>query len=263
MSTFINLGLVSLNQRLLEIDIILKEAKQNFEKNEALYNALCRSAQVLLSAHFEGYLKELVRNAIEDINTFSSFKNTNTKLKRRFCDYFILVSEKEKNSKLHNDRATKLIDLLENLDAKFVKEYLTNYENKNPKATVLDKVAEQFGVENFFKNLIKSNLNDIFAYTKSENKKLNTKTKNYLLNSTKKYPYKTKLDFLDIDQAKIGGDDLWNAFLSNFLKRRHDIAHGTETGSAVGHATLEEDKIKIQLLMYAFTAFICINSNPI
>lgn len=263
MSTFLNLGLVSLNSRLLEIDIILKEAKKNFEKNEALYNALCRSAQVLLSAHFEGYLKELVRNAIEDINTFSDFKSSNIHLKRRFCDYFVLVSDKDKNSKLHNEKTLKLIEFLDNLDTKFKKEYFVSSENKNPKATVLDKVAEQFGVENFFKKLIKSNLNDIFGNDKSENKKLSTKTKNYLLRSTNTYPYKTKLDFLEIDEAKIIGDDLWNAFLSNFLKRRHDIAHGTETGTAVGHTTLEEDKIKIQLLMYAFTAFICKSSNPV
>jgi hypothetical protein len=263
MGTFVNLGLVSLNTRLNEIDIILKEAKKNFEKNEPLYNALCRSAQILLSAHFEGYLKELVRNAIEDINTSSTFKASNPHLKRRFCDYFILTSpEIKKDSAVHNEKSTKLINILDNLETKFIKEYIVSYENNNPKATVIDKVAEQFGIKNFFEQLRKSDFNLIFSNTKSDNSKLSTKTKNYLLQKSNSFPYKIKLDFLGINDNAPNSDDLWNAFLSDFLKRRHDIAHGTETGNSVGHSALQEDKIKIQLLMYVFTAFICKNTNP-
>ncbi len=83
------MGIVSLDNRLSEVHLILEEAKNNFESNNSLYKALCRSAQVLLSAHFEGYLKDLVKNSLEDINQFSTFKYSNIFLKKRMCEYFI------------------------------------------------------------------------------------------------------------------------------------------------------------------------------
>lgn len=262
MDTFINLGLVSLNKRLKEIEIILKEAKNNFEKNEVLYNALCRSAQVLLTAHFEGYLKDLVKNALEDINQYSNFKSANFFLKKRYCEYFISPSKEEKNSKGNHLKITELIGVLDNLETKFSKEYFSYSENQNPKASVLDKIAEQFGIKDFFKQIKKSNLDLIFSNINSENVSVCENLKEYLLVTTSNYPYTTELDFLEIEDVKNDSDNLWDAFLSDLLKRRHDIAHGKETENSAGHSVIESDKVKIEILIYAFTAFVCISSNP-
>ena len=84
-----------------------------------------------------------------------------------------------------------------------------------------------------------------------------------MLECTASYPYKMNLEFLEIDHSKADSDDLWEAFISGFLKRRHDIAHGVELENTVGHSTIESDKMKIKILLYAFTAFICVESNPI
>ncbi len=257
------MGLVSLDNRLSEVHLILEEAKSNFENNDLLYKALCRSAQVLLSAHFEGYLKDLVKNSLEDINQYSTFKDSNIFLKKRLCEYFISAGKDDKNSKENYQKTMELIGVFDNLETKFKREYFFYTENKNPKASVLDKIAEQFGVKDFFKQLKKSNLDFIFSNTYSENVEVCLGMKNYLLETTENYPFMTTLDFLEIDNSKADADNLWDAFLSNLLKRRHDIAHGTEIDNSAGHTTIEEDKVKVEILMYAFTAFICTKTNPV
>lgn len=256
------MGLISLNNRFGEINLILNEAKSNFETNDSLYKALCRSTQVLLSAHFEGYLKELIKNALEDINSYSTFKNSNSFLKRRLCEHFIIGSNEVVN-KEKNLKVKELIEALDNLSIKFKREYFFYTENQNPKASVLDKISEQFGVKDFFKQLKKSNLDLIFSNTNAANIEVAQNIRTYLVESTENYPYTTTLNFLEIDTSKTDSDNLWDAFLSNLLKRRHDIAHGTEIDNSAGHTTIEADKVKVEILIYAFTAFICQMTNPI
>src|SRR6218665_1936912 len=265
MQSFIHLGLISLSKILKEIDIITNYAKSYSESgtNEELYKVLCRSAQVLLSAHFEGYLKDLVKNALEDINQFSDFKSSNSHLKRRYCEYFIGSTNDSKTAKRNNSRILELITVLDNLETKFNKNYLPVYkDNNNPKATYLDNIAEQFGVTKFFEKLKKSNLDIIFSNTTSDNLAICETIKDLLLSTTENFPYSINLDFLEIDSTKTGSS-LWDTFLSDLLKRRHDIAHGSEVENSVGHTTIEQDKLKIEILIYTFTAFICIQSNPV
>lgn len=263
MSTFVKLGLDSLHKRFCEIDIILEEANKNFEIHNDLYSSLCRSAQVLLSAHFEGYLKDLVKNSLEDINHFSSFKNSNKSLKRRHCEFFLMPQRDEKNSKATNQKIETLILEFDELNTKFKKEYFSSSDNKNPKATVLDKIAEQYGIKNFFKRLKQSNLDNIFSNTKNENIELRNSIRDILVVSTDAFPYTINLDFLEIDETKDSTDNLWDAFLSELLKRRHDIAHGRETENIADYSEIESDKIKLEILIYAFTAFVCLNTNPV
>jgi uncharacterized Rmd1/YagE family protein len=263
MSTFIKLGLDSLQKRFCEIDTILEEASKYFEVQNDLYSSLCRSAQVLLSAHFEGYLKDLVKNSLEDINHFSSFKNSNKALKRRHCEFFLMPRRDEKNGKAIHQKIESLISEFDDLDTKFKKEYFSYSDNKNPKATVLDKIAEQYGIKNFFKKLKQSNLDNIFSNTKSENIELRNSIRNTLLVNTGDYPYSINLDFLEIDATKDSTDNLWDAFLSELLKRRHDIAHGRETENISDYSEIESDKVKLEILIYTFTAFVCMNTNPI
>jgi hypothetical protein len=262
MGTFVNSGILSLNRRFKEVDLILDEAKLNFERNEQLYNALCRSAQVLLSAHFEGYLKDLIRNSLEDINQFSSFKSSSKFLKQRLCEYFISPAKDERHSKNNHQKTKELIEVFDNLDTKFKREYFIGNENQNPKATVLDKIAEQFGVKDFFKELKKSNLDLIFSNTYPENVIRCNQIREYLIENTNTYPFNVSLDYLEINNAKVDSDNLWDAFLSEMLKRRHDIAHGTEIENSVGHSIIETDKVKVEVLIYAFTTYICLKCNP-
>lgn len=143
MGTFVNAGLVSLNARFKEVELILQEANLHFDTNEDLYSALCRSAQVLLSAHFEGYIKELIKNALDDINLFSNFGASNDNIKRRFCEHFVIntVINEDKNSKINQDRIKKLMLELEGSKVKFKKEHFSYDDNVNPKASIRVVIA--------------------------------------------------------------------------------------------------------------------------
>ena len=242
--------------------MILKEAETHFDKNEQLYSALCRSAQVLLSAHFEGYLKDLIKNALDDINRFSSFGVSSNGLQRRLCEHFVISPGEDKTSKINNEKIKKLQEALTGLDIKFKKEYFSYDENSNPKATILDKYAEMFGVKNFFNQLKKSRLDLVFSNTKADNSVICREVEEYLLLSTANFPYTAEISFLSIDDTKSTSVTLWDDFLSGVLKRRHDIAHGRELENSVHHSVIEGDVLKIKLLVYAFTLFVCVIANP-
>lgn len=263
MSTFVNLGLDSLNVRLAEIDLILLEAKNTTSTNPKLYSALCRSVQVLLLAHFEGYTKDLVKNSLDDINKFSSFKASNPALKKVFCQHFVIIDAEDKNSKAAHAKIKEFIEFLDTLDTKFDKNYFSYKDNENPKISVLNKIASQYGIENFFKQLKQSCLDLVFSNTNSENISMRDSLKEYLLKATITYPYDVDLKFIEIDKDKSTDDELWDTFISNLLKRRHDIAHGREIENSVDASVIENEKIMLEIVLYAFTLFICVNSNPV
>jgi len=66
MQTFINSRFEQIEKRFGEIQLILDLASSS-RGNIDLYQALCRSAHVLLVGHFEGLYKEICRDVIVDI----------------------------------------------------------------------------------------------------------------------------------------------------------------------------------------------------
>ncbi|HLP50822.1 MAG TPA: HEPN domain-containing protein, partial [Chitinophagales bacterium] len=244
------------------LTLLLEEAEKIAETNESLYNTLCRAAQVLLCAHLEGYVKDLVKNSLEDINHYSDFKSANKFLKRKTCEYFVLLDPEQRTGEKPHAKVTELNTLFENSGMKFKKEYFGSDENANPKASVLEKIAKQYGIKDFFTELKKSRLDLVFSNTNSENQILRDSIQSYVLSGTSHYPYTIELEFLEINPGKISSDNLWDAFLSNVLKRRHDIVHGNEMENSTGHTTIETDIVKVQILIYAFTVFICSKCKP-
>lgn len=262
METFVNLGLRSLEKRFGEIDIILNEAQKHYDKSEDIYNALCRSAQVLLLAHFEGYLKDLVKDALDDINYFSNFKNSRIALKRTFCLNFIKPGE---NGKLNENSITKLIETFEVLDTKFSTAPFFYKDNQNPKISVLDRIAEKFGVKHFYDKISNSKLEQVFSNTDADNLKLRDEIKGHIYDNTVNYPYTLDEKFFEFKETteKISEESLWYAFLNDVLKRRHDIAHGKEVNNSVHYTDIVKDKIKIEMLIYVFVYCICQNAIPV
>lgn len=259
MSTYFSIGLTSLITRLSEIDLILEEASKYTSSNIPLHDALCRSAQVLLLAHFEGHIKQIVKDCLDDVNTYSSFKESKKHLKQKFCENFIIQGQ---DGQINQKKIEELIEILEPLDTKFRKEYFLFKDNKNPKATVLDRIVKNFGVNKFFNKLKQSKLDLVFSNTKEENINLGDEFLNLMLSWTNEYPYKIDFKFLEIDPNKNNSDNLWDSFISNILSKRHNIAHGTDIHNNVSLVELYENKIKIQILIYAISMFICDQCNP-
>jgi hypothetical protein len=259
MATYFEVGLTSLKTRLVEFDLIVQEAQKHLTSNTPLHDALCRSAHILLIAHFEGYVKQIVKDCLDDVNSYSSFKQSKLHLKKKLCENFIPVLE---NNRSNHKKIFELIEILDPLETKFKKEYFLHADNKNPKATVLDRIVKNFGVENFFNKVKQSKLDQVFSNTLDENIKLCDKFGNLLNKWTVQYPYNIDFKFLEIDQSKKTNDNLWDTFLNNILQQRHNIAHGTLTENSLSCKELQENKIKVQILIYALSMFICDQCNP-
>jgi hypothetical protein len=258
MVTFVNEGLNALNVRLAELDLLLSEASSHTDSNEKLYKALCRSTQVLLIAHFEGYIKDFVKDVLEDINYFSSFKDSGTKLKFTFCENFVTPKP---DGKINEKKVLELIEVFDSLGQKFNKKYFLFDNNKNPKESIIETITKRFGEDGFFKKMNNSVLQNVFSNTDQENKNLRNSIKSELETAVLNYPYNIPTNFLKVDLSKPITERLWEAYLSEALKRRHEIAHGSPDNT-ISHTTIDNEKIKLEILMYAFTGFICQKCNP-
>ncbi|CAN5291269.1 hypothetical protein BH11PLA2_BH11PLA2_10930 [soil metagenome] len=142
MPTFINALLNSVGDRWREVDVLLDQAMSEEGKtNLEFHDVLCRASVVLIAAHLEGYIRDCAKAIIEDVNRFSSFKNSPTTFKRTFCSSF-LVAEDE-NSNL---RVEKLIQTFDDLATKLTHEPFLfdgkNDDHKNASPTVIDKIVK-------------------------------------------------------------------------------------------------------------------------
>jgi hypothetical protein len=258
MATFFQNGLSLLNERLSEVDLLIQEAKKIIDCNQQLYNALCRSAHVLLLSHFEGYIKQVVKDCLDDINFYSSFRNSKKALKKRLCENFLLTKE----GKMNEGKMRELMDVFESLDTKFKESYFLFADNKNPKASVLNKIVENFGLADFFKRVKQTRLDLVFSNSLDENIELRNEFLIKLKGWTASYPYSIDFDFLKIDKSKDANDNLWDSFVNNILMKRHAIAHGSEIENTFSCYELEANKIKVEILIYAFAMYICDQCNP-
>lgn len=257
MSTFVKEGLESLNIRLAELEVLLSAASSQLNSSDSLYKALCRSSQVLLISHFEGYIKDFVKDVLEDINYYSNFKNSGNKLKFTYCENFILPKS---DGKPNEKKILELIEVFDDLSPKFNKKYFL-FENKNPKESLIDTIAKRFGEDSFFKKLNNSILQNVFSNTDHENKTLRDDLKAELILAIEEYPYNLAEDFLRINLENPTRDRYWETYLNEVLRRRHDIAHGSPDNT-ISHSIIEKEKIKLEILIYSFTGLICKKCNP-
>jgi hypothetical protein len=254
MGTFFSNGVSFLERRLSEIDLIVNESKRHCNSNVELYNVLCRSAHILLLAHFEGYTKQLVKDCLDDINSCSSFRKSKRPLKKKVCENFAG----------NNDlKIRELMDVFELLETKFRHEYFLFTDYKNPKASVLDKIVANFGIENFFKKVKQSKLDLVFSNTDDDNILLRDEFRDKLKTWTSEFPYQIDFEYLEIDQNKDTQDNLWEDFLNDILMKRHAIAHGSSMDNSISHSEIETNKVKVEILIYVMAMFICHQCNPV
>lgn len=276
MDTFVKIGLEVLEERFKEIDTIISKASDyevdesidayQKEEFENIYKVLCRSAQVLLIAHLEGAIKDTAKNILDDINYYSKFNNSPYPLKKTFCEHFLVKNEKGR----YSDEKTKLlINTFDSLPVKYIADpFILFYNsgsktNRNPSPDLIIKVTEKFGIENFFGMIENSNLDVVFTGSKSEILDIRDQLKEHLYTGVSSYPYDLDLSIFNISlKSSNKKQTLWHLFLESILKNRHDIAHGNTLESPFYHKDIEESKIKVEILLYAFISVLCVKSSP-
>ncbi len=243
----------TLNNRQKEIEILIEEIKihQNNLQKEDLYNSLCRSTTILIVSHLEGFMKDLAKAIIDDINENLDFQNINNNLKKVFCKKF-LGEKKHESDKEYIERQNELISTFNNLDTKLTKEPFLFKDNKNPKSDVINKICNNFGVRNIFSHLKNSKLDIVFEDDTQEISNLLDELLEYILNQLRVYPFNLNIEIFDLTQKTMLKDEKTplEEFLEELLTKRHSIVHGNSINNEEIPESLIRYKNKSLILQY-------------
>ncbi|RLJ72509.1 HEPN domain-containing protein [Pedobacter alluvionis] len=259
--TFINSRFEQIEKRFNEVQLLLDLAATS-RHNLDTYQALCRSAHVLLVSHFEGLYKEICRDIIDDINMHTNFFEVKKVIFNSHSEYFINNKESEKSI---NAIKLKLFEAFKEYPSKLRVEPFLFVDNKNPAPEIIETILEKFGIKNFFWSIDGSDLDVVFEDQKSAIERQKTRLLSYLKIRTATYPFTVDRSFYNpIDKSNQSKKvTLWEDFLNNFLKERHNIIHGNTVNNPNDNESLSKAKIKIEILIYAFILNICSAANPI
>ena len=265
MSTFLQEYISSLEDRWKEVDVIIDKAKAIKDDDFAFYNAICRSASILIVAHLEGFVKDLTKCVVSDLNRSGSFVDFPVAIKRTYCSKY-LGSASDKDLKAYYKKLDALILKLDEFDCKISPEPFLFPRNKNPSASMLNTVFENFGVSNVFGYLHDSKVDDVFSMSISEIKKKNVELKAAVILAAENYPYVVSFDELAFNKRSPKGRTLWEEFIEQINQRRHSVAHGADFDNADDVSDLEMRKAKVELLQYALSILmagsICKSGSP-
>lgn len=262
--TFVFSRLDSIEKRFQEVDLLLKFAEEN-QKDDKLYPTFCRSAHIILVAHFEGAIKEICKDVIDDINYNNTFDTVPSKMFATFCDYFLIKEKKEFSEKGINSLRLKLKDTLGNSKSNLKVEPFLYTIDRNLAPSILETILERFGTNRFFWSLKNSDLDVVFEDAKTEIEELKELLRQHICENVIKYPYNVmssiyKPDITILEQKS--QKTLWEEFIDDVLKERHSIVHGQKLHNPYDHENLHKAKIKIEILIYVFIINLCSISNP-
>jgi hypothetical protein len=259
--TFVNARFEQIEKRFNEIQILLDLAASSRHDVE-IYQALCRSAHVLLVSHFEGLYKEICRDIIDDINKHTKFFEVKKVIFNSHSEYFINNKESDKSI---NAIKLKLFEAFKDYPSKLRVEPFLFVDNKNPTPEIIETILEKFGIKNFFWSIDGSDLDIVFEDQKSSIERVKNRLLSYLKIRTAVYPYTVDISFYNpvIKSNEGKRKTLWEDFLNNFLKERHNIIHGNTINNPNDNESLSKAKMKIEILIYAFIINICSAANPV
>lgn len=259
--TFINLRFEQIEKRFKEVELLLSLAITYQDDNET-YQSLCRSAHVLMVSHIEGLYKDISKDIIDDLNSNTNFDQIKKPIFNSHCSFFIHTIESDKSTLKIQE---KLWNAFKDYPTSLKIEPFLFIDNKNPAPQIIETILEKFGVKNFFWSLKDSDLDVVFEDEKKKTQKLHDRLIKYIKKGTMNFPYTVDSSFYN-PKTKTGEKKvttLWEDFLNNFLKERHNIIHGNRLDNPNNHDSLLLSKMKIEILLFAFIINICSISNPL
>lgn len=239
-----------------EVDMLTSEAiAKQLSGDEDLYNALCRSVTVLMVAHFEGFMKDLVKAIISDLNSNCKFVNMPEAVKRTYCKKYFGNNEEINKS---GNKISKLKEKFETLDCKITHEPFFFPQNKNPNNKTIKSVFLNFGIKEIFNFLYESELENA-AFTESSSTLAETleKFKDVIETGTKDFPYKCDIGEYKLTHTEFRSKTLWEEFVDDINNKRHAVVHGNDFLNAEDASNLQSSKEKIMLLELALVGIMC------
>ena len=239
--------------RWTEVDLLLNMAR-DMEDSDPKYRVLCRASIVLIVANLEGFLNDVLKCIIKDINLNDYFKHTSYRMKETFCGQFIDITDKSMKRKV-----SRLVETFDELHTQYTIEPFLYENNKNPKTSVIEKFFIQIGGKNFFGYITDCDIEKVFENDMDYNQGLIQSMKEILISGTDSFPYNIRLSEIpfNLENSAVNKECLWNTFVNETLKARHTVAHGISFEDTM---TIEEILItieKVKILELAFGLLIC------
>ncbi|MDN3447990.1 MAE_28990/MAE_18760 family HEPN-like nuclease [Psychrobacter sp. APC 3281] len=242
---YLNLLINELESRWDEITTLLKAAEDHKETNVALHDAICRSVTVLMVANLEGFYKDLIRNTIDDLNDNYRFNELSEAIQRHYCSKFL---DSQSTDKARNTLTNILIEEFKVLNSNINFKPFLYSKNNNPKPQVIEMLFNNLGINIVFQILKSSRYELVFS---EGNSYLEDKISEYtheLHNCSLNFPYQytsKSFNILTNTSKQRKERTLWEEFLDQLNKRRHEVAHGNDLRNidSVEHLTFQKNKI--------------------
>lgn len=259
----------SIPHRIEELRILIRKASEIEDQEEHLYNAICRGTCVLLASHLEGFLKDLSRSLLADLNYhLGSFSRMPLAMQRTFCQR-IAFYEGVANEEIEA-RIRQLLNFFGKNSVNIDMSAFTYKENpnKNPSSSVIDSSLERLGVPNVLSSIAKPAFEVVFDNDDRTNYKLNRDMRR-LISYLYFFPFKPVPEpYLPVwrkTKSASGAQTIWHTFVEEVMNRRHTIAHGDTLMNDTSWEELQRDAEKLRVLMYGLlfsaTSFLVIKSN--
>lgn len=255
MNTFIREYLKQLETQWKEVDVLIESASQCEEDNQELFNAICRSTSVLIVAHMEGFIKDLTKNIIRDLNSNKEFSELPRAIQNTCCQGYLGF-----NPSAIPKYQDSLDDMIQHLSGctgyRVSPEPFLFDKNRNPKPDSIQEVFKRLGHRDVFKALHKSLFDDAFE---SDNRlqRLLVVTQYFVEKRVTTFPFKVSTSRLNLKNEKYTGRTLWQEFLDEINKVRHAIAHGNTFNNDENVDAIKRRRNKAKLLQLILVYIAC------
>ena len=241
--------------RVKELLVLVRSAKKFQNEDESLYNALCRSTCVLMASHLEGFIKELSRSIISDLNyNLDSFSQMPLAMQRTFCQkiaYYEGVSKAEVEGRIR-----QLINFFSK-NSVYIDMTAFPYKenpNKNPSPSQIDGVMDRLGIPDILTSIAIPAYEVVFDNDDRTNYRLNRAIIRFV-SHLYFFPFKAIPSPYSPNRKKErktvkGEQTLWHTFIEETMTRRHNIVHGDILSNDTSWEELQRDTEKLRILMY-------------
>ena len=243
--------IIELNERWKEVDILIEQAHLKADCDIDLYNALCRSVSILIVSHMEGFVKDITKNVILDLNYNLKFSLMPTSVKRTFCCKYLGADVGGNNRNKNIDLMIEDFSKYDQLKISY--EPFLFVDNKNPNPSNIKNVLSRFGVSDVFKNLHQSRFDSTFESKNKVNINLRRLNK-ILLHVSSEFPYSADLKKFKLGNKKYNNRTLWEEFIDNLNHTRHKIVHGNtfDNLDSIQDIKLQQGKVRILQLLIVY-----------
>lgn len=226
MPTFLQELITTTDLRWKEVELLIEEADKH-DVGDVMYDSLCRSTSILMISHMEGFIKDLAKSLVDDLNRNLSFSDFPIPAKEAVAaSYYSSAMTEEKDFRRFQMSLIKTLEDVSDFEVNVDAFLFAGNGNKNPKPDMILQVLRKFGVRDVFKHLHGSSYEDVFESSRAASRRLSLLHR-IVFRACNSFPYTASLTKSSgLISSNYQGQTVWQEFLNNINSRRHQIVHG-------------------------------------